>query len=89
MEGRHSFKQTAYWSFLFYAFLYFEKKGEPPVCEASDTMITVIHILIERADLVELRKKYFEEKSLYLLFRNVNQENFFDFLTEIGVYCKI
>ena len=32
-----------------------KKKGEPPVCEASDTMITVIHILIEWAASVDDR----------------------------------
>ena len=52
-------------------------------------IITTKTILIECADSVEVGRKYFEEKSLYLLFRNVNQENFFDFLTEIGVFFKI
>uniref|UniRef100_UPI003AF45122 hypothetical protein n=1 Tax=Thiolapillus sp. TaxID=2017437 RepID=UPI003AF45122 len=38
------------------------------------------HILIECADLLEIRKKYFEEKSLYSLFRKVIPEVIFDFL---------
>ena len=41
------------------------------------------------ADLLEIRKKYFEEKFLYSLFRNVIQEVVFDFLREIGVFYKI
>ena len=45
--------------------------------------------MIECADLVEVRKKYFEEKSLYLLFRNVDPEKNFDFLTEVSVYYKV
>ena len=45
--------------------------------------------MIECADLLEIRKKYFEEKSLLSLFRNVLPENFFDFLREIGVFYKI
>ena len=32
------------------------------------------YILIECADLVEVKKKYFEERSLYSLFWNVNLE---------------
>ena len=45
--------------------------------------------MIECADLLETRKKYFEEKSLYLLFRNVIPEVVFDFLCEIGVFYRI
>ena len=45
------------------------KKEELPVCVACNTTITVKHVLIERADLVEVRKKYFEERSLHSLFR--------------------
>ena len=41
------------------------------------------------ADLLEIRKKYFEEKSLYSLFRNVIPEVVFDFLREIGVFYKV
>ena len=52
-------------------------------------VLTVKHILIECADLLETRKKYFEEKSLHSLFRNVIPEVVFDFLREIGVFYKI
>ena len=52
-------------------------------------VITVQDILIECADLLEIRKKYFEERSLYSLFQNVIQEIIFDFLREIGVFYKI
>ena len=40
------------------------KKEEPSVCVACNTTIRVKHILIGCADLVEVRKKYFEERSL-------------------------
>ena len=40
-------------------------------------------------DLLEIRKKYFEERSLYSLFRNLISEISFDFLREIGVFYKI
>ena len=50
------------------------------------------HILIECADLLEIRKKYFEEKSLYSRFRKVIPDFFlflFDFFREIGVLQNI
>ena len=45
---------------------------------ACNTTITVKHMLVEYADLLEVRKKYFEGRSLYSLFRNVNPEKNFD-----------
>ena len=54
-----------------------------------NAVITVKHILIESADLLEIRQKYFGENSLYSLFRNVIPEIIFDFLREIGVFYKI
>ena len=68
---------------------FFWKKEDPLVCVACNTIITVKHILIECADLVEDRKKYFEDRSSYLLFRNVNPENIFDYLKEIGMFYKV
>ena len=59
------------------------------MCVAGIVVLTVKHILTECADLLEIRKKYFEEKSLYSLFRNVIPEVFFDFLREIGVFHKV
>ena len=50
-------------SYLTHSFLL--KKEEPPVCVACNTIITIKDILIGCADLVEVRKKYFEEGSLY------------------------
>ena len=60
-----------------------------PVCVACNVVLTVKHILIECADLLEITKKYFEEKSSYLLFWNVIPEVVFDFLREIGVFYKV
>ena len=37
---------------------------------------------------MEVRKKHFEEKSLYLPFRNVVPDAIFDFLREVGVLKK-
>ena len=47
------------------------RREEAPVCIACGAVITVKHILIECADLLEIRKKYFEERSLYSLSRHV------------------
>ena len=60
------------------------------MCVACDTSITVKHIMIECADLVEVRKKHVEERSLYyFFFRNVIPDTTVDFLREIGVFYKI
>ena len=74
-------------SYLTHSFIL--RKEGAPVCVACNVVLTVKHILTECADLLETRKKYFEEKSLYSLFRNVIPEVVFDFLREIGVFYKI
>ena len=65
------------------------RKEEAPVCVACNTALTIKHILTECANLLEVRKKYFEQKSLYSLFRNVSPEIIFDFLREICAFYKI
>ena len=65
------------------------KKEEAPVCVACNAVITVKHIWFECSDLLEIRKKYFEERSLYSLFRTVIPEIIFDFLQGIGVFYTI
>ena len=59
-------------SYLTHSFIL--RKEEAPVCIACNAVITVKHILIECADLSEITKKYFEQKSLYSLFRKVIPE---------------
>ena len=71
-------------SYFTHSFL--SKKEEPPACVACTTTITVKHILTECADLVVVGKKYFEERSLYSLFRNVNPEKNVDYLKETGMF---
>ena len=63
-------------SYLTHSFILRKKKAS--VCVACNAVITVKHI-----------KKYFEEKFLYLLFRNVITEIIFDFLREIGLFYKV
>ena len=74
-------------SYLTHSFIL--RKEEAPVCVACNAVITGKHILIECADLLEIRKKYFEERSLYSLFGNVIPEIIFDFLREIVVFYNI
>ena len=69
-------------SYLTHSFIL--RREEAPVCVACGAVITVKHILIECAELLEIRKKYFEERALYSLFRNVIPEIIFDFLRGIG-----
>ena len=38
---------------------------------------------------MEVEKKYFEERSLYSLFQNVNPEKIFEYLKEIGMFYKV
>ena len=65
-------------------------RKETSVGVVCNVVITVKHILIKCADLVEIRKKYFGERSLYSLFRNVLPKViFFYFLREIGLFYKI
>ena len=71
-------------SYFTHSFLW--KKEDLPVCLACNKTITVKHLLIECADLLEVRKKCFEERSL---FRSVNPEKIFDYLKEIGMFYKV
>ena len=50
-------------SYLTHSFIL--RKEDAHVCVACNDVISVKHILIECADLLEIRKKYFEERSLY------------------------
>ena len=75
-------------SYLTHSFIF--RKEEAPIRVACNAVITVKHVLIECADLLEVRKKCFEERSLHSLFRNViPSEVVFDLLREIGVFYKI
>ena len=73
-------------SYLTHSFIL---RKEAPVCVAFNAVTTVKHIWIECADLLEITKKYFEERSLYSLFWNVIPKIVFDFLREIDMFYKI
>ena len=61
------------------------RKEEAPVCVACNTVLTVKHIMIECADLLEVRNKYFEQKSFVFTLSEI----IFDFLRAIGVFYEI
>ena len=58
------------------------------MCVACNAVITVEHILIECADLLEIRKKYFEEKSWYSLFWNMILEIMFISCERLACFTK-
>ena len=70
-----------------HSFLLEKKKKEPHVCVTCNTIITVKHVSIECADLVEVevRKKYFEEIFVFTV-QNVDPEKIFSYLTEKLVF---
>ena len=74
-------------SYLTHSFIL--RKEETPVCAACNAVITVKHILIKCADLSEIRKKYFEERSLYSLFGTYFQKYFLISCERLVCFYKI
>jgi len=60
-----------------------------PECYACDCPLTVHHILIDCADFLHIRRKYFNVSSLKQLFEEVNPSKIFAFLREIELFYKI
>ena len=52
-------------------------KEEAPVCVACNAVITARHILIDCADLLEIRKKKYFEESFVFTFSECNSGNSF------------
>ena len=62
----------------------------PPLCEECDEQITMHHLLIECADLEEIRREFYEDVvSLEQLFAEVHPRHVLDFLREIGAFYEI
>ena len=64
------------------------RKEEALVCIACNDVITAKHILIECADLLGIRKKYFAERSLYSLFHNVFRKYFLISCERLECFAK-
>ena len=73
-------------SYLTHSFI--SKKEELPVCDACHIITTIKLSLIECADLVEVRKKYFEEIFVVTVPKCESRENF-DFLKEFGLFYRV
>ena len=65
------------------------KNRRAPVCVACNTTITIKHSLLECADLVEVRKKCFEERSLYAMSQNVNPAGTLGFFIKIIIFYSV
>ena len=65
-------------------------RGEPPPeCFACWEPYTIKHVLLNCADLCEIRKKYYDVKSLKELFEDVAPAFIFGFLKEINLFDKL
>ena len=64
-------------------------KGEPrPECVACQCPLTVRHILIDCVDFAHIRQRYFNQRSIQDLFREVEPNLIFKFLKEIHLFRK-
>ena len=74
-------------SFLTHSFYF---KGEDsPMCFACDEVLSVEHVLLHCADLIDVRHKHFTSHSMKQLFRDVPPDVIFSFLKEINIYHLI
>ena len=74
-------------SYLTHGFLL--RREPPPECHACAELLTIKHILIDCADLIDVRKKYYNVDCLEKLFADVAPAHIFNFLKEVNVYNKI
>ena len=65
------------------------KDEEKPFCYSCHMSYTIEHILISCADLIDIRRKYYNAESMKVLFRDVPPDRIFAFLKEINIYHKI
>ena len=65
------------------------KRENPPQCVACQCTLTVKHILVECADFLQIREKYYDTQDMKELFEEVCVENIFGYLKEIGIFKKI
>ena len=65
------------------------KGDEQTVCIPCDEPLTVEHIVLSCADLIEVIKKYFTATSLKVLFQSVSLNGIFELLKEINVFNQL
>ncbi|GFR98373.1 RNA-directed DNA polymerase from transposon X-element [Elysia marginata] len=61
---------------------------QQPYCTACECPLTVKHILVECADFLLSRQKYYKTTNMHTLFREVKASQIWDYLKEIGLYGK-
>ena len=59
------------------------KQEDRPMCFVCDEVLSVKHILLHCADLIEIRHRHFTLDSMKRLFRDVPPDVIFNFLREI------
>ena len=67
---------------------YFTQEDRP-WCFACDEQLSVEHILLSCADLIEVRHKHYTAESMKQLFRDVPPDIIFNFLKEVNVFHLI
>ena len=68
---------------------YLLRGEEPPWCHACDQRYTVKHILLECADLIEVRNCFYSASTLQEVFTNVRPSFIVNFLKRIGLFYRI
>ena len=65
-------------------------KGEDrPMCFACDEPLSVKHLLIDCADLIDVRHRHYTSESMKRLFRDVPPDEIFNFLRDVHIYQLI
>jgi len=62
---------------------------DSPTCQSSGIPLTVKHILVECANLRDIREKYFTVSSLADLFNRVDSHTVIDFIKETHFYHQL
>ena len=68
---------------------FYFKREDIPKCVACDEVLSVKHILLYCADLIEIRRRHYTSVSMKQLFRDVPPDVIFNFLREINIYHLI
>ena len=68
---------------------FYFKEEDRPMCPACDEVLSVEHILLSCADLIDARRKHYTSENMKELFRDVPPDVIFNFLKEVNVFHLI